>query len=152
MKRLPGLGAGLVVVAAVSACRHEEPIRKPPTPVRVEPVRVHSEMEGVRYSATIEPDELVVLSFKIGGYVDSLLRQRGADGMLRPVQQGDRVRRGTVLARLRTEDYEARSRQARAGQAEAAAGLAKAQADFDRAEALFAAKSLTRPEFDGARA
>jgi RND family efflux transporter MFP subunit len=76
------------------------------------------------------------------------------------------VSAGTVLAQLRQEDYRATSAQAQsqldaakesqktatAQLAQAQASHAKAEADFARARTLIESQSLTRPEFDSARA
>jgi multidrug efflux system membrane fusion protein len=59
---------------------------------------------------------------------------------------------GTVLAAVRAEDYEARVSQARAAVAEAEAARGAARQALERAEALYAARSLTRPEIEQARA
>jgi RND family efflux transporter MFP subunit len=106
----------------------------------------------VRYSATIEAFDQVTLAFKTTGYVDDLLRRTGADGRLRAAQAGDRVTKGTVLARVRAADYRERVSQGKAKLAEGDAGLTKARLDLDRAKALFVADSLTKPDLDAAQA
>lgn len=141
---------------------------KPLTPVRVQAAQNYlptgAEGAGTRYSATIKPSAQLELSFKNGGYVTELLQLRGATG-LRPVQEGDWVRKGTVLARLRADEFsnkvkaaeaqisEAQStltaNQAQISEAETAAK--QAQRDFERATILLEANSLTRPEHEAAK-
>jgi RND family efflux transporter MFP subunit len=121
-------------------------------PVRTQVVAVAPPQLGVRYSASIEPLEQVQLAFKATGYVDDLLRRQGADGRTRAAQAGDRVERGTVLARVRETDYRERVNQGRAGLAKGEAGLIKARLDLERARTLFAADSLTKPDLDAAQA
>ena len=93
-------GVSMLVVHA-----QEDPARKPPVPVSVRAVEQHVAAGGVRYSAEIKPSKQVDLAFKVGGYVQTLLQVRGVDGQQRDVQEGDRVTRGTVLARVRDTDY-----------------------------------------------
>ena len=174
------------------------------------------------YSGNIEPDVTVNASFTIGGYVRGILNVPGQNGQVRLVQEGDIVRKGTVLAHVRDVDYLAQVNiasaqvagkialteqsqyglqqtqaaldrasaavsqagaardEAHTGYAQARAGLAaaqsqlaeaqaasqaasalveqaeagreKAQSDFGRAERLYSAKSLTRSDYDAAKA
>ena len=80
------------------------------------------------------------------------------------VQVGDEIPAGAALAHLRNSDYQASLNSAvgqqgamqgalEASQAElerAKASQAKADLDFDRAQALYAAKAMTRPDYDAA--
>jgi multidrug efflux system membrane fusion protein len=102
---------------------------------------------ALRYSAVIEPATRVDLGFRVGGYVTSLATPQG-----RVIQEGDRVTAGMVLAVLRTLDYDERVKQAQAQLAEAEAARVAAAQALARAEALFASRSLTRPELEQARA
>jgi RND family efflux transporter MFP subunit len=120
--------------------------------VKVQTVSSTPTEEAIRYSATIEAREQVSLSFKSSGYVDGILRRNGADGKARAAQPGDRVTRGTVLARIGDSDYRERINQGQAKLTEGESSLKKAQLDLDRAKTLFAADSLTKPELDGALA
>jgi RND family efflux transporter MFP subunit len=126
--------------------------RKPAQPVKTQVVSTAAPRPETRYSASIEAFEQVALSFKASGYVDDVLRRSGADGRLRTVQPGDRVIKGTVLARVREGEYRDRVNQGRARLAEAEASVVKARLDLDRARALFQADSLTKPELDAAQA
>jgi RND family efflux transporter MFP subunit len=138
-------------VAASLGCSHPG-AEKAARPVRVEAVDGELPTGGLRYSATIQPYEQVALSFKVGGYVRMVRQVAGTDGRPRNLQQGDPVARGTVLARVDPADYQERANQGQAQVAEAEAGLQKASADASRAEALYAAKALTRPDYDAAKA
>jgi RND family efflux transporter MFP subunit len=136
--------------AVTAGCARTHADRAPARPVRVESVRSEAAAAGLRYSATIQPREQVSLAFKVGGYVREMRQVQGLDGRWRNLQQGDTVTRGMVLARIHSADYEERVNQARASLAEAEAGLIKARSDAARAEALYAAKALTRPDYDAA--
>jgi multidrug efflux system membrane fusion protein len=142
----------LALAAPLAACSGHAKANAPVRPVRAEAVRLESASGGVRYSATIQASEQVPLAFKVGGYVNELRQSGGVDGAYRTLQQGDEVARGAVLARLNTADYQEKVNQARGQWAEASANLDKARADAARAERLYASKSLTRPDYDGARA
>jgi multidrug efflux system membrane fusion protein len=144
-------GSALALVGLGSSLSHgRTPPSKPSRPVRVERVAAEAAAFGLRYSASIQPYEQVQLAFKATGYVRELLQRRGADGRLRPVQQGDAVAAGTVLARLDAADHRQRVNQAQAQLAEAEAGLVRARADAGRAQALYDAQALTRPDLDAA--
>lgn len=153
MKDFVHISLAFAMLAALlgAGCKAVPVPSKPPRPVKVETVELNAAAGGLRYSATIQPQTQVTLAFKISGYIEQLLQRRGLDGTWRDIQQGDVVRRGVVLARLRENDHRERVNQAQAQGAEAAASLEKARQDAARAERLYAAQSLTRPEYDAAR-
>ncbi|MGB7438278.1 MAG: efflux RND transporter periplasmic adaptor subunit [Candidatus Acidiferrum sp.] len=129
-----------------------KPAEKAPTPVTVATVEQYNGNEAVAYSASLVPYVQVSLSFKSAGYVTDILQRTGADGRQRNVQQGDFVKKGTVLATVRKADYQ-HSVDQYAGQVEQAqASAKKAKQDFDRASALYAANALTQPDYDAAKA
>lgn len=139
--------AGLALCLIGAACKGGKAYEKPLTPVRVEAVEAFAEgTGGVRYSASIEPRLRVDLAFKVPGYVEALGTVNG-----RPVQEGDSVARGTLLARLREPDYEQKVSQARSQLSEAEAGAAQAKAAFDRAQALLASRSISKPDYEQAK-
>jgi RND family efflux transporter MFP subunit len=125
---------------------------RPATPVKAEEVTLAAPEGAIRYSAAIEAFAQVPLAFKSAGYVDDLHRRAGADGRMRVAQPGDRVARGTVLARVREADYRERVNQAQARTAETEVGVEKARLDLERARTLFASESLTKPDLDAAQA
>jgi RND family efflux transporter MFP subunit len=142
----------MAVAVLTTGCQKVQGTEPKPRPVKVQTVSSTPPEEGIRYSATIEAREQVSLSFKSSGYVDDILRRNGADGKSRVIQPGDRVTKGTVLARIGDSDYRERVNQGQAKLTEGESSLKKAQLDFDRAKTLFAADSLTKPELDGALA
>lgn len=79
-----------------------------PTPVRTVRVTVATEAEPIRTSGSLASRAEINLAFKVAGYVAEIL-----------VAEGDEVRAGQVLARLRTDEVDARVRAA-AAQAETA--------------------------------
>ena len=151
-------------VLVLTACSKEHPIEPQPVPVKAEMVSAQEIRPAWRYSGEIRPDTEVQLAFKEPGYVAALHKVRGADGRLRDIQVGDEISSGTVLAQLRRSDYEATLNTAvgqeqstqgallvsQAQLEQAKADQTKADQDFERAQALYAAKALTRPDYDAA--
>src|SRR5262245_5915748 len=156
----------IILFALLAACSHEAPrMEKTITPVRVAAVKMYQPKAGERYSASIAPRRQVNLAFRVSGPIQEVHQTQGG-GQVRALEPGDLVSEGTVLARLRQEDYDLQARQAKgqldaarenrgaaqAQLAQAQAGQAKGQADFTRARTLFESQSLTRPDFDAAKA
>jgi len=151
--------AAFLVFAGCGAKQKSDP---QPVPVQAEVVATEHIQPEWNYSGEIRPDTEVQLAFKEPGYVAALYRVKGADGRMREVQAGDEIPAGAVLARLRSSDYDAslgsatgqqRSMQGAldVSQAElerAKADQTKANLDFERAQALYAAKAMTRPDYD----
>ena len=163
MKRL---ALTLLISGSLVGCSYQaREMQQTVTPVRVAAVKMFQPKEGERYSASIAPGRQVTLAFRGSGFVQ-YLHQVKIGGHGRSLEPGDVIPQGTVLARLRQEDYSHQFRQAQAqaeaalqnqqaAQAQLAQGQAsqiKAQADFSRAQSLFASQSLTRPDFDAAKA
>ncbi len=142
-----------MVMAAVllTACSKAKP-EKPLTPVTVRPAEQYSGEEALRYSANVEPYTTVNLAFKVSGYVTDIVKVRGADGRLRNIQDGDVVKKGTMLAQLRQTDFLDRVAESKARLAESAAEVEKATQDYERAKALYGTQSMTKPDYDGAKA
>jgi RND family efflux transporter MFP subunit len=149
--RKRSVAVAVVALAAIAACSRDQPYEKPLTPVVVRAVESYVEAGGFRYSATVEPNVRVDLAFKRGGYVESLLQVRGADGIARSVQEGDLVASGAVLATLRQSDYVDKRTQAEAQLREAEASLSHATSESERAGRLFATGSLTKRDYDAAQ-
>jgi multidrug efflux system membrane fusion protein len=144
--------AALSLAWVGAACRDTAVYTKPITPVTAVVVGSSTTGTSVRYSGTVKPALEVVVSFKVGGYVEDILTARDDRGRQRDVQEGDRIAAGAVLARVRSADYEQRVAQARAGVTEGEAMRDAAQLDFDRSSRLFERRSLTKPEYDAAKA
>jgi multidrug efflux system membrane fusion protein len=145
---------GLICLSDLSAgCRQSAAVAATPlTPVGVSAIGTHDVGNRTPYSAGIVPYSQVDLAFKSGGYVESILQARGADGRMRSIQEGDWVTRSTVLARVRESDYVASVNVAKAQLAQAQAALEQARLDFDRTDALFRTDSVTAPQYDAAKA
>jgi RND family efflux transporter MFP subunit len=140
-----------LVVLASPSCRQREKYQKPLTPVSVSVVETAGEPAARRYAATIKPASEVTVAFRVGGYVADILQVPGEGGRMRDLQEGDRVERGVVLARIRTDDHRARLRQAESQAESAQATLERARGDFDRTARLFATESATKVDYDAAK-
>ena len=127
-------------------------VETPPVPVTVAEAQEYSGNEGVNYSASIVPYQQVPVAFKSAGYVTSIMQRKGVDGRVRNLQQGDWVKRGTVLATVRQADYQHAVDQYRGQVEQAKASAEKSNQDFARAEALYKANALTQSDFDAAKA
>src|SRR5260370_42041792 len=138
---------GLICLSDLSAgCRQSAAVAAALlTPVGVSAIGTRDVGNRTPYSAGIVPYSQVDLAFKSGGYVESILQVRGADGRMRNIQEGDWVARGTVLARVRESDYVANVNATKAQLAQARAALAQARLALDRTPASVRAQSVTRP-------
>src|SRR5918912_3217970 len=133
MRALASLSVSLT---AVAACHHDAVAPPQPTAVKVALVEHATNAAGTHYSAQINPATRLDLSFKVGGYVDSVATVPGVDGKPRLLQEGDTVRAGMQLAAIRRTDYAQRLAEAQAALAQAKVGLDQATLDFDRTTKL----------------
>lgn len=159
------LWSSLLPLLLSTGCREEIKYAKALTPVEVQPVEMYRATQGQKYSGNIEPLTRVDVAFRLGGFVEEILSVE-AGGQTRLVQEGDPISKGAALAKLRQSDYTVKVDQAKSQleQARFAVGQAqeavkgsralrdKAQLDWERAGNLFAKQSLTKPDYDAARA
>jgi RND family efflux transporter MFP subunit len=144
MKR-NGWGA-VLALGTIAACGHDGPPATPPLPVTVAEIGRSPEGSGqTRYSGAIQADASVDVGFRLSGIVEEITQVRGADGRMRALQDGDVVRRGEVLARLRQNEF-------RDQVSDADANLRQAQADYERASQLYENRSVSKAEYDAAYA
>lgn len=144
-------------VVLASACLlagcSQRPPTKPLAAVRVEVVGSGTAASGnVVYSAVAQPKATVPLAFRGPGYVTQLMVVSTPGGGTRALGEGDRVRRGDVVARLRDAEYRDKVDQATGHVIAARAAAEKARLDFERATRLFATHSITEPEMEAATA
>ena len=143
----------LALALLMTGCHSNKPMEQPAQAVQVQ--RVDGERDSgsgtVRFSAVVAPDSQVSMSFRISGYVTSVMQVRGVDGRTRELAEGDHIAKGAVLARIRVAEYQDKVRQASSEGDAAQAAADKAKLDFERATRLYESKSITKPEFDAAR-
>jgi RND family efflux transporter MFP subunit len=134
------------MLGAIVACGQKEPPLTPPLPVTIAAVGTTGDgVNETRYAGSINADASVDVAFKVSGVVEEVTQTRGADGRTRNLQDGDAVRRGTVLARLRQNEF-------RDQVSDAQASLQQAQADFERASQLYENRSVSKADYDAAYA
>jgi RND family efflux transporter MFP subunit len=147
------LAAALVLTVAATGCGQPTKVAaKSPTPVHLADVAMYSSSEGLRYSASVLPFAEATLSFKSAGYVTGVKQVASAYGRRRNIGAGDYVPRGAVLAKIRHQDLKNQLDQAEAAVTQAQAQHIEARQNYDRAKALYATRSLTKPEFEQAQA
>jgi len=144
--------AAAFLTLCLASCEEAKSTAPTPLPVRAANVESIRSGNAVKYSATIVPYSQVDLSFKSNGYVERILQVNGSDGRRRNVDQGDFVKRGTVLALVSQQDYLDKLNQAKAQLFRAQADYDKAKQSFDRTSALYQSKSATKPDYDSAKA
>jgi RND family efflux transporter MFP subunit len=142
------------LMVVMAGCGSNKPLNQPPQGVQAQAIEKQAgfSADALRFSAVVTPDSEAPLSFRIPGYVISLKQMRGQDGRMRDVAEGDQVSRGAMLVRIRSSEYEDKVHQASSQAAAAEAVFQKAKLDFDRATHLYDSQSLTKPDFDSARA
>lgn len=136
----------VAILAASTACGDDPPPPTPPIPVTAVSVGDgEGPLNETRYSGSINADASVDVAFRVSGVVDEITQVRGADGRLRNLQDGDPVRRGAPLARLRQVEF-------RDQLSDADASLRQSQADFERASQLYENRSVSKADYDAAYA
>jgi len=157
------ISCGLLLVAC--AKQDQAVADKQPPIVNAEQVQEFNPVTSAEshYSGAIQPSRQMDVAFKASGYVQSIGKIRGAEGV-RLLQAGDAVRKGTVLATVRESDYRAKineqatavneirvsQQRGLAALAEAEASLDAAKVNYERTSRLFASDSVTKPEYDTA--
>lgn len=151
-KKIFDYAALSLMMLGLVACEQAKSTTPVPTPVRTATAESIRSGNAVKYSATIVPYSQVDLSFKSNGYVERILQVNGSDNQRRNVDQGDFVKRGTVLALVQQQDYVDKLEQAKAQLFRANAEYEKAKLTFDRTSALYDSKSATKPDYDSTKA
>jgi HlyD family secretion protein len=139
-----GIVAVLVVLTLVAVLRKKEPA----ITVQTEKVARRDVVERVVATGKIQPVIQVVISPEVSGEIIELA-----------VKEGQRVRKGDLLLKIKPDFYLAAVNQAKAGyessvasKDEAAANLVKADADFKRNNELFNHKLISEADFIGFKA
>jgi RND family efflux transporter MFP subunit len=137
--------AAVLLSAGLLACGGE-PAAEPDAAADIAPVAVTLEIAAYRPVAgevvatgTVEPSRRVQPGSKILGRVDAV-----------PVDEGQKVAAGELLARLESRDLQAALRQAEAGVAAALAQLDNARAQHERMTELHGRGSATRKNLEDA--
>lgn len=115
--------------------------REPVIQVQVEKAQKRILTQVVTATGKIFPEVQVKISPEVSGEIVAL-----------PVKEGQRVRRGELLMKIKPDVYEAQRDQFAAGLARAKADLTKSELEFKRIETLFEKGLVSESEFVGARA
>lgn len=131
----------VLAAAACLSCTKKAEEEKTEKTVNVRTVTVARETVRPYIEAvgSLEPDKEVVVSSEVDGVIREIL-----------VDEGDRVSRGMVLARVSDTDYLLGVRAAEAVWKQARANLENARTVFSRMEALYQEKVVSKQEYDNA--
>jgi RND family efflux transporter MFP subunit len=130
-----GMAAALLTGSAASALAEEQA----PAPVRYTLAREHEVRRGVVLPGTVRARTASVVASEVEGLVAQML-----------VREGDKVRPGQPLARLRTAPLDLRRRAAAAGLKEAEARYKLAERGLARARELFGSGTIAQQQLDEA--
>lgn len=115
--------------------------RDPIISVQVEKVKARTITQVVTATGKIQPEVQVKISPEVSGEIVEL-----------PVKEGDRVKKGDLVLKIKPDVYVAMRDQFLAGLQQTKATLDKAKADFDRAKSLFGKGLVSQSDFDVAKA
>jgi HlyD family secretion protein len=128
------LGA-LVVLAGVALLLGSK--KEPIVTVQVEPVKRRTITQVVTATGKIQPEVMVKISPEVSGEIVAL-----------PVKEGQRVKKGDVLLKIKPDVYLAQRDQFAAGVLSARANLIRAETEYKRYKELFAKGLVSQAEFD----
>lgn len=132
--------APLALSALLSACGKAPEAQPQPAPKSWDLAVVKVATAGLPIDYTtvgsVVSDQRIEVTSRMSGYIHELL-----------VREGDRVRRGQIIARLDGADVEGSIRQSRAGVGAASSALADAQIDFERFQRLYERASISENEW-----
>ncbi|MGA9117834.1 MAG: efflux RND transporter periplasmic adaptor subunit [Bacteroidota bacterium] len=131
---------GVVVIALVIIVfmgSKKEPI----VAIQVEKVTSRTITQVVTATGKIQPEVQVQISPEVSGEIVAL-----------PVKEGDRVRKGDVLLKIKPDVYVAQRAQYAAALLQAKANLGKAEPDFQRFQTLYKKGLVSESDFDQSRA
>jgi RND family efflux transporter MFP subunit len=141
--RLWCLLALVLGVAGWQGCSEQEaaqpPTGRPPTPVKVVTVSTKQVQRTVTLVGSAEPRKRSLVASEVAGLVQAF-----------PVKEGQFVKKGQLLASLRTDTLEIRLDLAVASHREAKTRYEQAKKDLDRIQALFRKELVTQKELDDA--
>ena len=141
----------LMGVCFLNGCDKQASPTLKPLPVRVTHVMPALAADGLSYSASIQPQSQVNVSFRTDGYIRDIETRIDPNGFERILQPGDVVKQGDVMAQVDTRQYQDNLQQAQAKLSSAKADLLNASQNFKRARALQKTNSITGTDFDTAQ-
>ena len=118
LKLIPAI---LVGVFFLFGCQDDAPVKEITRPVKAMKVADHATFTDTRFPGIAKATREVDLSFRVSGPM-----------ITRPVNVGDEVKAGDIVARIDPRDYEVRQRSVQGQLSRANAVRKRAQADLDR--------------------
>lgn len=143
MRILARLYTTALLFSLLAACSDDNTSKETETPLRpVRYVTVSSVESGsVRiFSGLAKAGQESNLSFRVNGTIQSL-----------PVEVGDNLKQGQLIAEIDPSQYQLEAQQASANLAQAEATLRNAQANFERVKGLYENNNVSRNDLDAAR-
>ncbi|MGP0593417.1 efflux RND transporter periplasmic adaptor subunit [Nitrospira sp. T9] len=135
--------AMILAVQGLQGCSEQEaaqpPTGRPPSPVKVVTVLSKQVQRSVSLVGTAEPRKRSLVASEVAGLVKAF-----------PGKEGQFVKKGQLLASLRTDTLDIRLDSAVASHREAKARYDQAQKDLERIKMLFAKELVTQKEMDDA--
>ncbi|MFK7887441.1 MAG: efflux RND transporter periplasmic adaptor subunit [Gammaproteobacteria bacterium] len=143
MSRCVRFVACATIVALVGCAEPDQEQTNAPTlrPVRVAVVTQSADVRTRAFSGVSQSTQASRMSFQVSGSVVEL-----------PVQVGDRLAAGQMIARLNPSTYDLQVQQAEASLAQATASQRNADANYSRVKGLYANANASRNDLDSARA
>lgn len=133
-----GIGLVLVVLGLVLFLGSK---KEPITAVQVEKVNRKTITQVVTATGKIQPEVQVKISPEVSGEIVTL-----------PVKEGQKVKRGELLLKIKPDVYVAQREQFAAALQQARANLTKNELEFKRVENLFAKGLVSESEFETSKA
>ncbi|MFK8017966.1 MAG: efflux RND transporter periplasmic adaptor subunit [Gammaproteobacteria bacterium] len=133
----------LALSALIAGCGETQTATGEPVlrPVRVALVARNNDVRQRSFTGISQSTQESRMSFKVGGTVVEL-----------PVQVGDRLQAGDLIARMNPSTYDLNVQQSEASLAQAVANQRNANADYSRAKELYENSNASRNDLDSARA
>ena len=132
----------LVAFVVLSGCdKQEEVIELPLRSVKYEKISYSTDKLVKTFSGVTKAELEANLSFRVSGRVDSI-----------PVNVGDHLKKGQLVARLDSKDYAVLLEQAKAELASAKASLRSAEAEYNRTIGLYEKRNASKSQLDTTRA
>lgn len=132
----------IVITLIVGACdKQEEVIEIPLRSVKHQSISYSTDKLVKTFSGITKAELEANLSFRVSGRVESI-----------PVDVGDSLTKGQLVARLDDKDYAVLLEQAKAELASAKASLRSAESEYDRTIGLYEKRNASKSQLDTTRA
>ena len=120
----------IATIIVLASCREKKPAESNNSPAEIIPVKLFpikgdTNINVINVSGSLSTEEVANLSFKIGGIIENIV-----------VKEGDKVKKGQLLATLKSVEISAQVQQTQLA-------YEKARRDYDRARNLFADSVMT---------